>query len=188
MKENQIVLPPDAKENGVRIIPPQGCEVEKIETVDGVVAVTFKKKEQQLPKSWEEFCKMFPITEKEFYITDAEPPTRKRLIDDDTKRDKKFDLNCLPDRATAEAVLAMFQLIQLRDCYNGDWVPDWTNYVQNKYVIIFENGSIKRTTYVDCSRILYFKSEELRNEFLHNFRPLIEKLKPLYGIKEGGEE
>lgn len=32
------------------------------------------------------------------------------------------------------------------------------------------------------------KSIELRDEFLNNFRPLIKKLKPLYGIKKGGEQ
>ena len=55
-------------------------------------------------------------------------------------------------------------------------------------IIIYE-GEID----VDCanslpSSLLYFKSKELRDEFLQNFRDLIEKLKPLYGIKEGGRE
>lgn len=41
---------------------------------------------------------------------------------------------------------------------------------------------------ITLSHILYFKTQELRDEFLRNFRDLIEKLKPLYGIKEGGEQ
>jgi hypothetical protein len=98
------------------------------------------------------------------------------------------DTNILPDRATAEAVLALCQLIQLRNAYNGEWVPDWKNYNQDKFTIEFH----EREIFCDCVLItstpLYFKSKELRDEFLGYFRPLIEKLKPLYGIKEGGEE
>ena len=44
------------KETKIEI--PAGCEVEKIETQDGHVVVTFKEKERKLPKSWEEFCRM----------------------------------------------------------------------------------------------------------------------------------
>ena len=104
------------------------------------------------------------------------------------KRYSGADKNVLPDRATAEAVLALCQLIQLRNAYNGDWVPDWVCHGHN-YVIEFDGG------YIDlCDRgtvsssPLYFKSRELCDEFLRNFRPLIEKLKPLYGITEGGEQ
>ena len=99
------------------------------------------------------------------------------------------DKNHLPDRSTAEAVLALCQLIQLRNAYNGDWIPDWDDENQEKYTIEF----MIATTIVDRHAIystspLYFKSKELRDEFLLYFRPLIEKLKPLYGIKEGGEK
>ena len=95
--------------------------------------------------------------------------------------------NILPDRAIAEAILALYQLIQLRNCYNGDWVPDWTNYKQDKFTIEFRNGKIFCSGALITSVLLCFKTEELRDEFLRNFRPIIEKLKPLYGIKEGGE-
>ena len=95
------------------------------------------------------------------------------------------------DRATAEAVLALCQLIQLRNAYNGDWVPEWKGYCTNcrKYTIEFNGGEIEtsRTESLSSSP-LYFKTEDLRDEFLRNFRQLIEKLMPLYGIKEGGEE
>lgn len=92
------------------------------------------------------------------------------------------------NHATAEAVLALCQLIQLRNCYNGDWVPDWKDNT-DKYFIVFCYQEA-RTIELEAAQYspLYFKSEELRDEFLRNFRDLIEKLKPLYGIKEGGEE
>jgi len=173
-----------------KITAPEGCEIEKVELIEGVAVVTFKEKEWELPKSWEEFCEMFQIKAGECYFDSSSVIFEYNLTGErrTEPRRAKTDLNVLPDRATAEAVLALCQLTQLRNCYNGDWVPDWEDN-ENKFVIVFSKTDIEVTqcTYVTCSQ-LYFKTEELRDEFLRNFRSLIEKLKPLYGIKEGGEE
>lgn len=169
-----------------KITAPEGCEIEKVKIVDGVAVVTFKEKERDLPKSWEEFCDLFPIKKGEAFI-------------DQDNQIQEFDYNfvdgrsiydttILPDRATAEAILALIQLIQLRNCYNGDWVPNWRDKNEDKYVIVPFRAETCVSTRYTWGQILYFKTEELCNEFLRCFRPLIEKLKPLYGIKEGGEE
>ncbi|MBQ1196626.1 MAG: hypothetical protein IIX44_10325 [Clostridia bacterium] len=173
-------------EKETKITVPDGCEIKKVEIVDGVAVVTFKEKERELPKSFEEFCELFPKTKGEFYIN-ANSSILKDVSEDE--RSKTTDANLLPDCATAEAVLALCQLIQLRNAYNGDWIPNWKDQYEQKYTIEIEKCTLLEfqcQTY--CSTILYFKSEELRDEFLRCFRPLIEKLKPLYGIKEGGEE
>lgn len=167
-----------------KITAPEGCEIEKVEIVDGVAVVTFKEKERKLPKSWEAFCDMFPIKEGESYINEISVIIER---DDNLDRLPDCDKLCLPDRATAEAVLALCQLVQLRNAYNGDWVPDWTNDNETKFVIRFLNNEIYETIGYESPTPLYFKSKELRDEFLENFRPLIEKLKPLYGIREGGQ-
>lgn len=165
-----------------RITAPDGCEIKKVELVNGVAVVTFKPQERRLPKSWEEFCKMFTTKDGECFINDLSdirqsvPGSARR-----TGRDK----NLLPDRATAEAVLALCQLIQLRNAYNGDWVPEKGD---KYYCIVLTLNDIDTYETKEIPEILYFKSENLRDEFLRNFRPLIEKLKPLYGIKEGGAE
>lgn len=170
-----------------KITAPEGCEITKVELVDGVAVITFREKERELPKSWEEFCEMHPIQKGECYISDSYTP----CYLSQQKRKAKYDLNVLPDLATAEAILALCQLIQLRNCYNGDWAPEWKGYSTNcrKYTIEFNGGEIEtsRTESLSSSP-LYFKTAELRDEFLRYFRLLIEKLKPLYGIKEGGEE
>lgn len=172
MKEMKLEIPAD-------------CEVDKIETQDGHIVVTFRKKERKLPKSWAEFCKNYPIQAGESYIIENGCIG---WFNNKAERDAKNDKSMLPDRATAEAVLALIQLIQLRNCYNGDWVPDLTS-IDTKWMIVFSKNTIETTicTYITASE-LYFKSEELRDEFLRYFRDLIEKLKPLYGIEEGGEE
>ena len=166
-----------------KITAPEGCEIEKVEIVNGAAVVTFREKKRKLPKSWEEFCEMFYVTSKECYIEiDSHIDNRTYSCD---SRNEDEDRNVLPDRATAEAVLALCQLIQLRNCYNGDWVPDWTDE-EPKFVIHFSAGEIEEFEwYNTASSPLCFKTIDLRDEFLRNFRPLIEKLKPLYGIKEG---
>lgn len=168
-----------------KITAPEGCEIEKVELVDGVAVVTFREKERKLPKSLEEFCEMFPIKNGESYIDEISVIIER---DDNLNRLPDCDKLCLPDRETAEAVLALCQLIQLRNAYNGDWVPDWFDYHQTKYVINLDEKDIVVGDRTTVGEILYFKTAELRDEFLRYFRQLIEKLKPLYGIKEGGEE
>ena len=185
MKES-IILPPDARESGIKVRPPQGCEIDEIKVVDGFLTVTFKEKERKLPKSWEEFCEMFPIENGESYINEISAIIER---DDNGVRLSDCDKSCLPNRATADAVLALCQLIQLRNAYNGDWVPNWKDQYEQKYTIEIEKCTLlefQRQTC--CSTILYFKTKDLRDEFLRDFRTLIEKLKPIYGIKEGGEE
>jgi hypothetical protein len=168
-----------------KITAPEGCEISKVELVDGVAVVTFREKKRKLPKSWEEFCEMFPIKKGEAYFSCYGIPT---------EYNNSFDIRAeeetmtLPDLATAEAVIALCQLIQLRNCYNGDWVPDFTNPTQDKFTIEFCGNKIGCDAVAISNAILYFKSKELRDEFLRYFRPLIEKLRPLYGIKEGGAE
>ena len=93
------------------------------------------------------------------------------------------------DPEISDAIIELIKLINLRNCYNGDWVPDCKNMDEIKHIIQFDAEEIYCYPFVGLSASpLYFKSEELCDEFLCNFRPLIKKLKPLYGIKEGGEE
>lgn len=167
-----------------RITAPDGCEIEKVELVDGVAVVTFKPQERKLPKSWEEFCKMYPTKANEYYIDNLSEI--KNVVTGCVRRIER-DENLLPDYTTAEAVLAMCQLIQLRNNYNGGWVPDWTDE-ERKHTIDFYEGEIWGGDVSNTPEILHFKSRYLRDEFRSNFRPLIEKLKPLYGIKKVGKE
>lgn len=170
-----------------KITAPDGCEIEKVELIDGVAVVTFKEKERKLPKSWEKFCEMFQVKNGECYIDDTCNVILREIVG--KTRSVKKDRNVLPDNATAEAVLTLCQLIQLRNAYNGGWVPDWKNTDERKWAICFYENQIFVTDFIKYNYTpLYFKTKELRDEFLSNFRDLIEKLKPLYGIKEGGEQ
>lgn len=163
-----------------KINAPEGCEIEKVEIVNGVAVCTFRKKEQKLPKSWEEFEKLNPIKVEYVTYNSGEIAYEKQVA-------KRYLTSLLSDSATAEAVLALCQLIQLRNCYNGDWVPDWKDN-GSKFTIDFIEGEIYAGEVRGCCTPLFFKTKDLRDEFLRYFRLLIEKLKPLYGIKKGGAE
>lgn len=173
-----------------KITAPNGCEIENVKIVDGMAVVTFREKERKRPKSWEEFMTMFPT--KIPYIFAIKPntdldPTQDYLIPYHNRLVEIMG-EFTGDRATAEAVLALCQLVQLRNCFNGDWVPDWDDGAEKKYCIEFVYGDISACTNCISPLSLYFKTEELRDEFLRCFRDLIEKLKPLYGIKSDNQQ
>lgn len=68
---------------------------------------------------------------------------------------------------------ALGMLIELRDHYNDGWEPDWEDNTP-KYCIYYSEGVF----YFD-SKVLIFKSLELRTLFYSNFLELIETAKPL---------
>ncbi len=126
-----------------------------------------------LPKTWDEFCENNPIKSGEYFIQseDIMRVIVGGLRDVTTK-------GVLPNKETAEAFLALIQLIQLRDCYRQGWKPDWSDN-NNKYTIDYYENKICYNLYQNTSKILSFKSEDTRNIFCKNFRELIEIAKEL---------
>lgn len=171
------------KETKIEI--PAGCEVEKTEVVDGALVVTFKPKGPKLPRTWEEFCSNNLVNTKECYVGEdgfihnAFLPNCRSTV---------TDRKLLPDRKTAEAALALCQLIQLRECYNQGWKPDWNGNDEKYCIELYANEVDIENWKCRATSPLFFKTEELRDFFFENFRELVEKLKPLYGIMKGGEK
>lgn len=167
----------------------QTIEIE-IEVPDGHKAVYNKDTQKievvcaTLPKSWEEFCENNPIKNWECFITERSKiedfytedsvtiPEEKRARNVDT------DKSTLPDRETAEAFLALMQLIQLRDCYRQGWKPDWGDG-SKKHCIVVYDIYIHKESCIKLNTTLSFQFEEIRDEFLENFRDLIEQAKEL---------
>lgn len=168
----------------IKINVPLGCEVRKtgcdsIEIIfpDGVKDNPVLKVEaDRLPYSWEEFCEKYSIQmgecllDKSSSFYEAVPG---RI------RHKDTDKACLPDRETAEAFIALMQLIQLRNCYNGGWEPDWEDSEERKYVVVINDNKIESSYLSATSCPLAFRTEERRDLFIKNFRDLIEIAKPL---------
>lgn len=87
--------------------------------------------------------------------------------------------SCLSTKERAKAFLALMQLVELRDAWNGDWKVDWTNIRQIKYCLeFFGNETIPYET-VSRSTILVFHSSKLAVKFAKQFKDLIEEAKEL---------
>ena len=91
----------------------------EIEVPDGKKAVwkdgrlVFEDIEPQLPNTWEEFCKNYPIKNGEYYIDSL----TQIIAPGWTVREIYGGQNILPSYKAAEAHLAYMQLHQLRNCY-----------------------------------------------------------------------
>ena len=148
----------------------------EIEVPDGKKAVwkdnkvVFEDIKPQFPKTWEEFCKQNEIKKSEYYLN----PSSRILELRDDKRDVFLDRNILPTRQAAEAHLALMQLHQLRDCYREGWKPNWNNDC-NKYIIVKNRDKYVVFGGSWTNQFLSFQDRERAEEFLTNFRDLIEQ-------------
>ena len=155
----------------------------EIEVPDGKTAVwedgkvVFEDIKPQLPKTWEEFCKNYPTRITDWYIDSG---SGLRGIGEGVKRHVACDRNLLPSEQAAEAHLALMQLHQLRDCYRNGWLPnlkdDSDKYgIERLYNPVLRNIELRVAWHNDVSIFLSFPTCELANEFLTNFRDLIEE-------------
>ena len=106
----------------------------------------FTKKElSPLPKSWEEYCKMYPTIQTKYVFASNAP----------------------------QKYIALWKLEQLRDCYRQGWKPDCTSdsLVDSIYRMNNRIGIIK----LYSNHFLSFQSEEIVEEFKKNFLPLIKE-------------
>ena len=148
----------------------------EIEVPDGKKAVwkdnkvVFEDIKPQFPKTWEEFCEQNTIKRSECYLD-----TSSCIIDMwDGKRDISSDRNVLPSKEATEAHLALMQLHQLRDCYREGWEPNWNNDC-NKYIIVKNRDKYVVFGGNWTNQFLSFQDKERAEEFLDNFRELIEQ-------------
>lgn len=130
---------------------------------------------QKLPETWEEFCKLYPIKEEEYYIELNSIPTKVQT----GERFNHDDKNVLPSKKAAEAHLALMQLHQLRDCYRQGWKPDWKNNLQEKYCIEFSDYQYRIFKYFVSCRFLSFQSKEIAEKFIMYFKDLIKQVEDL---------
>lgn len=152
---------------------PEGYEIDKENS--SFELIKFKKIEKKLPKTWKEFCKTHPREIGEAWIA---IDSRIKINSYTYERSDTEDRNIWPNENYAKAALALCQLIKLRDYYNDGWKPDWTDN-NDKYTIVPYKNTLNRDSNLAYRRILTFKTAKLRNQFLENFRDLIETAKPL---------
>ena len=146
----------------------------EIDVPDGKIAiwkdnkVVFEDIKPQFPKTWEEFCKQNEVKKNEYYLDTSSCI----IVISDSKRYSGSDRNLLPSKEAAEAHLALMQLHQLRDCYRQGWIPDDNH---DNYLILNNKGKYNISVNNWTSHFLTFQDRERAEEFLTNFRELIEQ-------------
>ena len=148
---------------------PEGFELKKVSDTEYQIV----KKEVKFPNTWEEFCESHKIYNKNECFIESDSSIN-NFCSEIERRDSKLDRNVLPNEEYAAAILALCQLIQLRDCYRQGWKPDWNNG-RSKFCISFlADGKPGQYVSAAVSCILSFQSAEIKDKFLDNFRDLIE--------------
>ena len=120
----------------------------------------------ELPKSWEEFCKNYPVKNGECWLKSED-----QICSAIFTQTRKYK-NWIPSKKSAEAHLAMIQLEQLRNCWWNGWEPIWD--ISQKYCIYLSHNEVQVRMCTNVARFLTFPTREMAIEFLECFRDLIE--------------
>lgn len=149
------------------IIIPQGWEIDEVRGNKLIL----KESEKELPKTWEE-C----ITK----IKDLECIYSNGDIDEvDFNFGIVYDhVNDIP-KGLGKPVLALMQLLVCREVYRQGWKPNWKDENENKYCIVCNSTKITGAINATICKILSFQSAKIRDQFLENFKELIEEAKEL---------
>ncbi len=151
----------------LKINIPEGYEIDKEQsTFENIV---FKPVVKTLPKIWEDLNKI------DGYFVNSGTANVAGVIDVLAVSTNK---NIFATEEQAKASIALAQLSQLMQVYNDGWVPDWKDG-DWKYIIEgYEDRFVieRRSSWIS---FLTFKTKELAETFLKNFRDLITIAKPL---------
>ena len=149
----------------LNIIAPEGYGIDKENST--FEKIVFKKI-NELPKTWEDLKYISGA-----YISSA----LSNVITVNSVKTDYYTKNTFPTKELAEAALALAQLLQLRDRYNGD--NEGFIFNKNNYCISVHNYNIDKSWHTQIQRVLAFRTKELGDEFYKNFKDLIEIAKPL---------
>lgn len=150
-------------------------QITEIEVPEGKKAVwkdrkvVFEDIKPKLPKTWGEFCNEYEITSKDHFI--GNDSTICYWLG--TMYRQSTYKNMVPSEKAAKQHLALMQLHQLRDCYRQGWKPDWND--DNAKYSIFYDDRYWIGAYNSLRHFLSFQTREIAEEFLNNFRELIEQ-------------
>ena len=115
----------------------------------------------RLPKTWEEYRKM---------KGDEGEKANAALSFAYTSINGAF-----PDYHDTQKHIALMKLHLLRDEYRRGWKPDWRNVDESKFVIEMVVNELSINNYGITRHSLSFQDEKRAEEFLTNFRELIEE-------------
>ena len=130
-----------------------------------IALTAFKEHEligDRLPKTWDEYCaKHGEVGDRIKASLNTAYMTINRYVFSDCKQ--------------AQAHIAKMKLHLLRDDYRNGWKPDWENAGELKYLILKFGNKLDVIEITTTVSFLAFQDERQANEFLTNFRELIEE-------------
>ena len=164
MKKHKVAIPEGYEVDNLR----SSIQIEESCIDEKIITIICKPIKKDLPKTWKELGAVSGfVINKDSSLTCL-----------NANADFEEYKNAWPTRELAEAALSLSQLLQLRDHYNNGWKPSWET-TDLYYSIMFNNDKIMACGAKKSSRVLTFRKERTRNEFLSNFWNLIETAKPL---------
>ncbi len=148
------------------IVLPEGWEVDKIENNK----IILKESKKELPSTWEECCGLLNKGEYINNCSQIHTSLLDRLLTYDYK-------NRLPI-GLGKPMLALCQLLICREVHRQGWKPN-PNDTNLKYSAVYH--TIWRVVpYTSVNNVFTFQSPEIAEEFLKNFKDLLEQVKDLY--------
>jgi hypothetical protein len=149
---------------------------------DSILSLNISIKKDELPSTWEEWFESLqdgtPLT----YLNNA--AEIKECVKNATIIIPEAFKSCSLTKESTEAHLAMIQLENLKNAYNDSVGDNYkktyfeTTTIEAHYVIENLMGKLMVSKKDKiCNRFLSFKTKELAEKFLENFRPLIETAK-----------
>jgi hypothetical protein len=132
-----------------------------------------QKEESKVPKEWSLFWESW-------YFVNSDSEIEPFLVTSNWNKNSLYK-NVVPKPHQAEAILALCQLLQLRDetrkrC--GDWKPDWNNYLQ--YLVHFKEWWFCFWRGNSYPELFMFPTEEIAKEFLEKHKSLLETYSKIY--------
>lgn len=142
-------------EKTIEINVPAGYEIDKEKST--FEKIVFKPvPEEKLPECWEDLE----------YVTGYWINNTLEIINTCKSQASAHNRNVWPSRKEAEASIYLAMLLQLRNAYNGDWVPDWNDPEQPKHAILMLEDEAVCDVVFHVRHPLVFKSPELQKKFI----------------------
>lgn len=150
---------------------PEGYEIDIEETKKQKGIVVLRKLNK--PTNWEDLTRMYKDKASFLYS-----PCFDEVIEGNFE--SRIGFGEFEDKETTCAFMALWKLLSYRKVWIGEWKPDWTNDLQNKYVLFAtERNKISAYTNNTVAHSMSFPTGEMRDEFYESFKHLLEIAKPL---------
>ena len=152
-------------ENEIKIIPPEGYEVDP-DNKDSS-KIVFRVIKSKYPKSWEEAFLGKSIEGFRINSLNIEHCIK--------SCGKDLDIILFKKKSQLKSAIAYAKITQLMalPCYNGDWVPNWTSYDQKKLIIRRCENSLEKDSFYGSYYPIAFKSFTRRDAFYENHMDLL---------------